>query len=189
VTHAFNQEQRYTPLTFSPSGPGSLSRTVTAPSSADEVPPGYYLLFFLNDLGYPSIGKFVRVWGIVKSSVQVAASSSCIDNQSRLSLIVTWLTSLETEPNVMDRLEVYPPATNCPSGTPFVRQTLPNLNDRRSHQVTYTGPCQIGTWKLVIKSYLNDSQETPTESTISCQTVTVSGCASCSGCPPGGSID
>ncbi len=81
VTHAFNQDQRYVPLTFTPSGPGSgagaATRTVTAPLSADEVPPGYYMLFFLNDLGYPSIGKFVRVWGVLGSSNQYVGMKFC----------------------------------------------------------------------------------------------------------------
>src|SRR4029077_8155763 len=42
VTHAFNENQRYVPLTFN-AGTGSLN--VTAPANANLAPPGYYMLF------------------------------------------------------------------------------------------------------------------------------------------------
>ena len=58
ATHAFDQNQRYVPLTFSASG-GGLS--VTAPSSGSVAPPGYYLLVVKNSAGVPSIARHVRV--------------------------------------------------------------------------------------------------------------------------------
>ena len=40
-------------------GTGCVS--VTAPSGINAAPPGYYMLFLLNDQGVPSVAKFVRL--------------------------------------------------------------------------------------------------------------------------------
>jgi len=58
VTHAFNQNQRYVPLSFTTSA-GSLS--VQAPTNANVAPPGYYMLFIVNSNGVPAIGVFVQL--------------------------------------------------------------------------------------------------------------------------------
>ena len=58
VTHSFNMDQRFVELAFTESG-GVLS--VQAPSRATDIPPGYYLLFVINDAGTPSKGRIVRV--------------------------------------------------------------------------------------------------------------------------------
>jgi Domain of unknown function (DUF1929)/Malectin domain/Bacterial Ig-like domain/Bacterial Ig domain len=58
VTHAFDQNQRYIPLSFT-TGSGQL--TVQAPSNANTAPPGYYMLFILNSSGVPSVASFVRL--------------------------------------------------------------------------------------------------------------------------------
>jgi hypothetical protein len=57
VTHAFNENQRYVPLTFSASV-GSLN--VQAPANGNIAPPGYYMLFLVNNTGVPSVGVFVQ---------------------------------------------------------------------------------------------------------------------------------
>jgi Domain of unknown function (DUF1929) len=59
VTHAFNMNQRYVPLTIVSQDDSSL--TITAPDNANLAPPGYYLLFAINDEGVPSYGKIVQV--------------------------------------------------------------------------------------------------------------------------------
>jgi hypothetical protein len=58
ATHAFDQNQRYVPLTFS-AGTGVLS--VTAPPNGGVAPPGYYLLVIKNSAGVPSVAKHVRL--------------------------------------------------------------------------------------------------------------------------------
>jgi hypothetical protein len=58
VTHAFDHNQRYVPLTFSQSG-NILS--VDAPPNANYAPPGYYMLVVKDSKGVPSVAKFVRV--------------------------------------------------------------------------------------------------------------------------------
>jgi hypothetical protein len=57
VTHAFDENQRYIPLSFT-AGAGQL--TVQAPASSDTAPPGYYMLYILNGNGVPSVASFVR---------------------------------------------------------------------------------------------------------------------------------
>jgi len=58
VTHSFNMDQRISRLSFS-QATGGLN--VVAPSSANLVPPGYYLLFILNGAEAPSVGRMVRI--------------------------------------------------------------------------------------------------------------------------------
>ncbi len=67
TTHAFDENQRYVPLSFVKAGsPARLF--VTSPASADTAPPGYYLLFLTGSkegsTAYPdepSLAKWVRL--------------------------------------------------------------------------------------------------------------------------------
>jgi len=56
MTHGFNMNQRYLPLSFT-AGDGTL--TVTAPANANLAPPGVYMLFLVDSLGVPSVATFV----------------------------------------------------------------------------------------------------------------------------------
>jgi hypothetical protein len=58
VTHAFNMDQRLVGLAFA-AGSGVL--TVTGPPNGNIAPPGYYMLFLINNAGVPSVAKFVQV--------------------------------------------------------------------------------------------------------------------------------
>jgi hypothetical protein len=58
VTHAFDQNQRYVPLTFQ-QATGGL--TVQSPTSANLAPPGYYMLFIVNSHGVPSVASIVKI--------------------------------------------------------------------------------------------------------------------------------
>jgi chitodextrinase len=58
VTHAFDQNQRYVPLTFQQTTGGL---TVQSPSSANLAPPGYYMLFIVNSNGVPSVASMIKV--------------------------------------------------------------------------------------------------------------------------------
>jgi hypothetical protein len=60
VTHSFNQEQRFIPLSFT-AGTGGVN--VTFPSSANISPPGYYMLFLLNSAGVPSVANIINIGG------------------------------------------------------------------------------------------------------------------------------
>ena len=58
VTHAFNQNQRFVPITFQPSAGGL---TVQAPGSANLAPPGNYMLFIVDTNGVPSAAAMVSL--------------------------------------------------------------------------------------------------------------------------------
>jgi hypothetical protein len=58
VTHGFNQNQRFRSLLFSGSG---TRITVTPPSTQKDTPPGYYMIFILNNDGVPSEGKIIQL--------------------------------------------------------------------------------------------------------------------------------
>jgi hypothetical protein len=58
VTHSVDQGQRYVPLTFKRRS-GRLD--VDAPAGGGTAPPGYYMLFIVDDAGVPSVAKFVRI--------------------------------------------------------------------------------------------------------------------------------
>jgi PKD repeat protein len=58
ATHAFDQNQRYVPLSFS-IGAGSLS--VTGPIDGGTAPPGPYQLVIKNAAGVPSVASMIRV--------------------------------------------------------------------------------------------------------------------------------
>ena len=60
VTHSFDMDQRYVGLSFT-AGSGSL--TITGPPNSNIAPPGYYMLFLLNQAGTPSIASWVQVSG------------------------------------------------------------------------------------------------------------------------------
>ncbi len=59
VSHAFDMEQRLIGLTITSSAPSALS--AVAPPNCNIAPPGYYLLFILNQAGTPSLAKFVHL--------------------------------------------------------------------------------------------------------------------------------
>ena len=68
-THAFNQNQRFLSLSFSANGnnleiraPYDGQYNSPTPGGARNIaPPGFYMLFLLDDQGVPSVAKIVRV--------------------------------------------------------------------------------------------------------------------------------
>ena len=57
-THSINVQQRFVDLPFTTD---SNMLFVEMHDRATDVPPGYYLLFVINDSGVPSVGKIVRI--------------------------------------------------------------------------------------------------------------------------------
>jgi hypothetical protein len=57
VTHAFDENARATQLSFSQTAGGI---NVTIPSNRNDIPPGYYMLFLVNQEGVPAVAPFVR---------------------------------------------------------------------------------------------------------------------------------
>ena len=58
VTHAFNTDQRLVGMSFTPVT-GGLK--VTAPPNSNVAPPGYYMLFIINNSGVPSVAWIVQL--------------------------------------------------------------------------------------------------------------------------------
>jgi Domain of unknown function (DUF1929)/Kelch motif len=64
VTHSFDSDQRYVGLRFQYIGdiqPGVGRLNVVAPPSGGIAPPGWYLIFIINQDGVPSVGTFLQV--------------------------------------------------------------------------------------------------------------------------------
>jgi galactose oxidase len=60
VTHAFDSNQRFVSLAFTPAS-GGLNVTIPSPSNRNLAPPGHYMLFILNGNNVPSVGKIIRL--------------------------------------------------------------------------------------------------------------------------------
>src|SRR5204863_3435030 len=58
VTHAFHSDQRYVGLNFFSSGHVLIA---VAPPDHNIAPPGFYLLFIVDQDGRPSEGKFIHL--------------------------------------------------------------------------------------------------------------------------------
>jgi hypothetical protein len=68
VTHANDMNQRLVPLAVAGEHPGGV--TLPSPPSANVAPPGWYMLFVLDD-GVPSIAKWVRLDASAPSDLAV----------------------------------------------------------------------------------------------------------------------
>ena len=58
VTHFFDQNTRFVPITLQQAAGGL---TLSAPANAILAPPGYYMLFIVNSNGVPSVAPIVQV--------------------------------------------------------------------------------------------------------------------------------
>ena len=58
ATHSFDFEQRFVGLTYQVVGGGLQPK---APANGNVAPPGYYLLFIVNNDGVPSVARFVHL--------------------------------------------------------------------------------------------------------------------------------
>ena len=90
ATHGVDQGQRYIPLKFSASG---TTLTVTGPPNGGVAPPGYYMLFLIDDAGVPSVAEMVQVAkGPNPVMSQVKNNTGlCVDVPSSATAIRTYL--------------------------------------------------------------------------------------------------
>ena len=75
VTHAFDMDQRVVGLAFT-AGVGTL--TVTGPPNGNIAPPGYYMLFLLDNTSVPSIASFVQVAQAPDFSLSASPASQSV---------------------------------------------------------------------------------------------------------------
>jgi len=112
VTHAYNENQRFVPLTFS-AGAGSL--TVQPPASGNIAPPGPYMLFLVDTNGVPSVAAMVRVapvGGTPRPDLTIAKAHTGSFTQGQVGATYT-LTATNS-------------GTAATSGTVTVTDTLPS---------------------------------------------------------------
>jgi hypothetical protein len=58
VTHFFDQNTRFVPVTFQQAAGGL---TITPPANGFAAPPGYYMLFLVNGSGVPSVAPIMQL--------------------------------------------------------------------------------------------------------------------------------
>ena len=88
VTHSFAMDQREVELAFTANS-GSLA--VMAPSDGNIAPPGYYMLFLLNNSGVPSVAAFLQIMGAPNFTAVASPSSLNISqgNQGNATITTT----------------------------------------------------------------------------------------------------
>ena len=59
MTHSFDMNQRYVQLAAAPQSATTVQ--VTGPANVQTAPPGYYMLFVLDQNRVPSVARFVQV--------------------------------------------------------------------------------------------------------------------------------
>ena len=95
VTHSWNMEQRFVELTFVRDG----SRLkVQAPTRAPDAPPGFWMIFALDDKGVPSHARIVKVNVASNWNPAITPTLSAIGNQSSTIGIATQLQLVGAEP-------------------------------------------------------------------------------------------
>jgi hypothetical protein len=76
TTHSTNMEQRYVELAFSQTGASTLEASV--PTNPNVAPPGYYLLFLVDDDGVPSLAPWIRIGGDLPPTVDAGPDQSIV---------------------------------------------------------------------------------------------------------------
>ena len=92
VTHSFDEDQRFVPLTFVRNA-GSL--TIQAPANANLAPPGYYMLFIVNNNGVPSTAAWVRFSGTAQDTQPPSAPVSLAAQSSFGTAALSWIASTD----------------------------------------------------------------------------------------------
>ena len=126
VTHSVNKGQRYVRLAELGSVGGNV--TVPGPANANDAPPGYYMLFVVDDNGIPSEAQIVRVTGIPPLT-----GDFDMDGDVDLSDFAVFALCFGGPLN--------PPATTCPAGVDadFDDDGDVDLFDFTQFQLSFTG--------------------------------------------------
>jgi hypothetical protein len=156
VTHAFNQNQRFNSLSFTPVAGGL---TVTAPANANLAPPGDYMLFLVNGDGVPSVAKIVRVGTAgVPAVAGVAVNGGAAQRSMVTTLTVTFDSLVTIAPGAFTLTRV-----GLPNGVPgdgatvgAITASTQTVNGVTVATLTFSGAnvtagsLDDGTWALTI---------------------------------------
>ena len=141
VTHAFDQNQRYIPLSFT-TGSGQL--TVQTPPNGNTAPPGYYMLFVLNGNGVPSVASFIRFPAPYEDTQAPSAPTNLGATSGAGTAALSWTGSTD---NVgVTRYDVYRSTT-----TGFVPSTSNKIGQSTTTSFTDTG-LPAATYYYVVKA-------------------------------------
>jgi len=143
VTHAFGMDQREVEMSFT-AGTGAL--TVTAPPNGNIAPPGYYMLFILNNSGVPSVATFVQVTPQPDFSVAATPASQTVRPGTGTSYSVTVTPSSGFTGNVTFSVTGLPsgatasfsPSSVAGSGSSTLSVITPNSTPTGSYTLTIT---------------------------------------------------
>jgi hypothetical protein len=126
ATHSVNMDQRYVRLADLTNGSGTF--TVTAPATANLAPPGYYMLYVIDQNGIPSVSASVHVTSeplkILEarktgSNVQLFWSmdfaNATVQTTASLRTSATWSSPSGTPTILQGRYTITIPATSNPT--------------------------------------------------------------------------
>ena len=94
VTHQFDQDQRFVSLAFQQDG-STLS--VDAPANEALAPPGYYMLFVLNQAGVPSVARWVRFQSPAEDTTPPGPPGTLSAANGVLKVVLSWGASGSTD--------------------------------------------------------------------------------------------
>ncbi len=119
VTHAFDENARATSLNFTQTA-GGLN--ISMPSNRNDVPPGYYMLFIVNNQGVPSVASFVRFPAPYEDSAPPTAPTNLKASGGVGSASLTWTAA--TDDTGVARYNVHRSSTSgfTPTGANRVGQ-------------------------------------------------------------------
>jgi len=168
-THENDMDQRYIPLNFFWG-----TKNVAAPATAEEAPPGYYMLFFMNNGdngGHPSLARPVRLWGILQTSVSHTPPQV---NGSSFTITISWRTNIPA--TVGDEI-VFKKPGGASLTVPCSGQSCSITDNGLAHSATVTVPeCLDGTWSYQLKSKATATSESRSQVTTATR-FTLNGCS------------
>jgi YVTN family beta-propeller protein len=96
VTHSWNMEQRFVELTFVRDG---TRLRIQAPTKAADAPPGFWMLFALNENGVPSTAKIIKINVAANWNPAITPVLMNPGNRSGQVAVATGLQLSATDPN------------------------------------------------------------------------------------------
>ena len=153
VTHGFDQNQRYVPLSFTmPEDDIGCRAVITAPADSFIAPPGDYMIFILNSSGVPAVAKWVRLgmeWEAADGGVPGTIGDFAPEVITSSSITLTWsapgddgFSGVASQYDLRDST-VAMNSSNFYSATPVPNTPVPVCpNDLQSYTLTGLTKCK-----------------------------------------------